>query len=109
MSASEEAMAYWRRQLAPLPQETALPVDLPYPPVSAENRRTRGRTLDVTAPETSLLAAYVALLHRYGRSGEISVGYDGLPLRIGLSGETSFGELERLSSMDGFCSRTSTG
>ncbi|MEU0518088.1 non-ribosomal peptide synthase/polyketide synthase [Streptosporangium sp. NPDC006007] len=95
MSASEEAMAYWRRQLAPLPQETALPVDFPYPSASAGNRRTRARTLAVTAPETSLLTAYVALLHRYGRSGEIGVGYDGLPLRIGLSGETGFGELER--------------
>ncbi|MFC7642240.1 hypothetical protein ACFQX6_15740 [Streptosporangium lutulentum] len=51
--------------------------------------------LTVTAPEASLLAAYVALLHRYGGSGDISVGYDGLPVRVEVSGDTTFGELVR--------------
>ncbi|ACZ86404.1 non-ribosomal peptide synthase/polyketide synthase [Streptosporangium roseum] len=95
MSAIEEATAYWRRQLAPLPQETTLPVDFPYPLSATGNRETRSRTVAVTAPEASLLAGYVALLHRYGGSGDISVGYDGLPVRIGLDGGTSFGELVR--------------
>ncbi|MFD1501195.1 non-ribosomal peptide synthetase, partial [Streptosporangium lutulentum] len=95
MSAIEEATAYWDRRLAPLPQETALPVDFPYPPLPAGERRTRSRMLTVTAPEASLLAAYVALLHRYGGSGDISVGYDGLPVRVEVSGDTTFGELVR--------------
>ncbi|MGV9778882.1 amino acid adenylation domain-containing protein, partial [Streptosporangium sp. NPDC003464] len=92
---ADEAVAYWRRQLAPLPQETALPVDFPYPLLPAEERRTRSRALAVAAPEASLLAAYVALLHRYAGAADVSVGYDGLPVRVGLSGEMSFGELVR--------------
>ncbi|MEU8268914.1 amino acid adenylation domain-containing protein, partial [Sphaerisporangium sp. NPDC049002] len=88
-------MAYWHRRLAPLPQETVLPVDFPYPQTPAGDRETCARTLAMTAPEATLLAAYVALLHRYGGSGEVCVGYEGLPLRVGLDGATTFGELVR--------------
>ncbi|MDH2428009.1 non-ribosomal peptide synthetase [Sphaerisporangium sp. TRM90804] len=95
MSASEEAMAYWRRRLAPLPQETALPVDFPYPLLPAEDRQTRTRPLAVTAQGAAPLAAYVALLHRYGGSGEVTVGHEGLPLRVEVDASTTFGELTR--------------
>ncbi|MEV7969457.1 non-ribosomal peptide synthase/polyketide synthase [Sphaerisporangium sp. NPDC088356] len=145
MSAIEEVTAYWHRRLAPLPQETVLPADFPYPSTPAGDMETRTRTLalslaatsphrlfgdavGVTAqghlrgdavpasqghlrggavpasqgclpgdavPEVFLLAAYVALLHRYGGSGDVCVGYDGLPLRVELDGGTTFGELVR--------------
>ncbi|WP_405145010.1 non-ribosomal peptide synthase/polyketide synthase [Sphaerisporangium sp. NBC_01403] len=126
MSAIEEVTAYWHRRLAPLPQETVLPVDFPYPSAPAVARETRSRTLALSrtgaspashaaaaalgsqvgdastgsragdaVPEASLLAAYVALLHRYGGSGDICAGFDGLPLRVELDGDTTFGELVR--------------
>ncbi|GAA3814321.1 hypothetical protein GCM10022226_39030 [Sphaerisporangium flaviroseum] len=88
-------MAYWGRRLAPLPQETVLPVDFPYPSQASADRETGSRVLTGTAPEMSLLAAYVALLHRYGGSGDITVGYDGSPVRVELSGDTAFGEVVR--------------
>lgn len=61
-------MAYWRRRLAPLPQETALPVDFPYPPLTADRPAPESRSRPLPpelADEAVLLAAYVALLHRY--------------------------------------------
>ncbi|MGW4644572.1 amino acid adenylation domain-containing protein [Sphaerisporangium sp. NPDC004334] len=100
-------MAYWHRRLAPLPQETVLPIDFPHPPAPTAGRETRVRTLagpafasagdprEDAGPEDRLLAAYVALLYRYGGTGDVCVGYDGLPLRVGLDGGTGFGELVR--------------
>lgn len=86
---------FWRRCLDPLPREAALPVDLPYPARPAGERRTLNRPLDPTADEATLLAAYVGLLHRYGGGHDITVGYDGLPVRVGLDGGTGFTELVR--------------
>ncbi|MEU9886264.1 amino acid adenylation domain-containing protein [Sphaerisporangium sp. NPDC051011] len=116
MSGIEEATAYWNRRLSPLPQETALPLDFPYPPSPTGPRVTRTRTLTAPPPATTTvpgpapatepdattafgdlapLAAYVALLHRYGGSGDITVGYDGLPLRVTLTGAATFADLVR--------------
>ncbi|MCX5001327.1 non-ribosomal peptide synthase/polyketide synthase [Streptomyces sp. NBC_00638] len=89
-----DVAAYWRRRLDPLPQEAALPVDFPYPARTGGERRTLGRALAHQADETTLLAAYVALLHRYGGAHDITVGYEGLPVRIALDGGTGFAELE---------------
>ena len=90
-----DVTAYWRRRLDPLPQEAALPVDFPYPLKPGGEPRTIGRTLDATADEATLLAAYVALLHRYGGARDITVGYGGLPVRVALDGGTGFAELVR--------------
>ncbi|MEU4088377.1 amino acid adenylation domain-containing protein, partial [Streptomyces aureus] len=40
-----------------------------------------------------LLAAYVALLHRYGGAHDITVGHESLPIRIALDGSTRFADL----------------
>ncbi|MFF2382011.1 non-ribosomal peptide synthase/polyketide synthase [Streptomyces sp. NPDC058108] len=90
-----EVAEFWRRCLDPLPQEAALPVDFPYPARPAGERRTLNRPLDPTADEATLLAAYVGLLHRYGGGHDITVGYDGLPVRVALDGGTGFTELVR--------------
>ncbi|MFD6304383.1 amino acid adenylation domain-containing protein, partial [Streptomyces sp. NPDC060223] len=85
---------FWREQLVPLPQEAALPVDFAYPQRAVGQTLTRARAFTVPAPETTLLAAYVALLHRYGgREGDLAVAYRGLPVRIALDTETPFAEL----------------
>lgn len=86
MSGIEEATEYWNRRLSPLPQEAALPADLPYPLSPTGHWDTRVRALDVAAPEPVLLAAFVALLHRYGGAGDVTVGYEGLPLRVAVTG-----------------------
>ncbi|MGW1723523.1 non-ribosomal peptide synthase/polyketide synthase [Streptomyces sp. NPDC002306] len=97
VSGPDEAAAveYWRRRLDPLPQEATLPVDFPYPAGPAGERRTLSRALDRTADEVTLLAAYVALLHRYAGTHDITVGYEGLPIRVALDGGTGFTELVR--------------
>ncbi|MGY1496087.1 amino acid adenylation domain-containing protein [Streptomyces sp. QTS52] len=87
--------AFWRRRLAPLPQETALPVDFPYPLRPTGERHTLRRPLTATADEPTLLAAYAALLHRYSGGHDITFGYDGLPLRIAVDGGASFTDLLR--------------
>ncbi|MFC1433676.1 non-ribosomal peptide synthase/polyketide synthase [Streptacidiphilus sp. N1-3] len=95
VSANEEVTAYWRRRLAGLPQETALPVDFPYPLLSSADRDSRSRPLTAAVDEITLLAGYVALLHRYGGGQDITVGHQDLPLRIELDGGTSFADLLR--------------
>ncbi|MDQ0772819.1 amino acid adenylation domain-containing protein/non-ribosomal peptide synthase protein (TIGR01720 family) [Streptomyces aurantiacus] len=99
-----DVTAYWRRRLDPLPQEAVLPVDFPYPLKPGGELRTLSRTLDATADEideadkvdeATLLAAFVALLHRYGGARDITVGYGGLPVRVALDGGTEFAELVR--------------
>ncbi|WP_328369807.1 non-ribosomal peptide synthase/polyketide synthase [Streptomyces sp. NBC_00445] len=91
----ETAAAFWQRQLDPLPLETPLPADFPYPARPDAERRTLSRPLDVTADAPTLLAAYIALLHRYGGGHDITLGHEGLPLRIALDGGTPFAELVR--------------
>ncbi|MCX4237829.1 non-ribosomal peptide synthetase [Streptomyces ortus] len=90
-----DVAAYWRRRLDPLPQEAVLPVDFPYPLTPGGEPRTISRTLDATADEITHLAAFVALLHRYGGARDITVGYGGLPVRVALDGGTAFAELVR--------------
>lgn len=93
------AAAYWRRRLDPLPQEAALPVDFPYPAGPGGERRVVSRAQAGTADEATLLSAFVALLHRYGGARDITVGYDGLPLRVGFDGGTDFSTLvERVAA-----------
>ncbi|WP_405719246.1 non-ribosomal peptide synthase/polyketide synthase [Streptomyces sp. NBC_01537] len=99
MSGNEELTAaaarYWRGRLIPLPQETALPLDFPYPQQLDATRSSRACALTSELPGTAvLLAAYVALLHRYGGGApEVAVAHDGLPLRIEVDGHTTFAEL----------------
>ncbi|MEU9185750.1 amino acid adenylation domain-containing protein [Streptomyces sp. NPDC048484] len=90
-----DVAAYWRRRLDPLPQESVLPVDFPYPPAPGGETRTISRTLGATGDEATLLSAFVALLHRYGGAHDITVGYGGLPVRVALDGGTEFAELVR--------------
>ncbi|WP_405824641.1 amino acid adenylation domain-containing protein [Streptomyces sp. NBC_01390] len=85
--------AFWLRRLDPLPQETALPVDFPYPLRPTGERHTLRRPLTATADEPILLATYAALLHRYSGGHDITFGHDGLPLRIAVDGGTSFADL----------------
>ncbi|WP_330286293.1 amino acid adenylation domain-containing protein [Streptomyces sp. NBC_00576] len=87
--------AFWRRRLEPLPQETALPVDFPYPLRPTGERQTLRRPLTTSADESTLLAAYAVLLHRYSGAHDITLGYDGLPLRIAVDGGAAFTDLVR--------------
>ncbi|WP_371664006.1 amino acid adenylation domain-containing protein [Streptomyces sp. NBC_00280] len=87
--------AFWRRRLEPLPQETALPTDFPYPLHPTGERHTLRRPLATTADEPTLLAVYAALLHRYSAGQDITFGYDGMPLRITVDGGASFTDLVR--------------
>jgi amino acid adenylation domain-containing protein/non-ribosomal peptide synthase protein (TIGR01720 family) len=87
--------AFWRRRLEPLPQETALPTDFPYPLHPTGERHTLRRPLATTADEPTLLAVHAALLHRYGAGHDITFGYDGVPLRITVDGGASFTDLVR--------------
>ncbi|WP_030602513.1 non-ribosomal peptide synthetase [Streptomyces fulvoviolaceus] len=93
MCGSEEVLAYWRRLLTPLPLETALPADRPHPPEPAPERQVH-TVYDVPeAPDPVRLAAFVALLHRYGGAVDITVGYDELPVRVSVEHEPTFREL----------------
>ncbi len=51
--------------------------------------------LDTTADETTLLAAFAALLHRYGGSAahDLTTAHDGLPLRLSVADDRTFAEL----------------
>ncbi|MEU6352023.1 amino acid adenylation domain-containing protein [Streptomyces sp. NPDC047072] len=93
MCGSEEVLAYWRRLLTPPPLEIALPADRPYPPEPVQERGTRTVQDVPAAPAPVLLAAFVALLHRYGGAVDITVGHDGLPLRVSVDHEPTFAGL----------------
>ncbi|MFF3886347.1 non-ribosomal peptide synthase/polyketide synthase [Streptomyces sp. NPDC001914] len=86
-------VAYWRRRLDPLAQEAVLPVDFAYPARSGGDRRTLRRALVHAAGESTLLAAYVALLHRYGGGHDVTVGVEALPVRVAVDGGTGFADL----------------
>ncbi|MBG0857036.1 amino acid adenylation domain-containing protein [Streptomyces spinoverrucosus] len=95
MCGSEEVLAYWRRILTPLPPETALPTDRPRPTRHRPERETRTLTGVPKAPDLVLLAAFVALLHRYSGVSDLTVGHDGLPVRVSVDHEPTFQELVR--------------
>ncbi|MFE7619211.1 amino acid adenylation domain-containing protein, partial [Streptomyces sp. NPDC057496] len=83
-----EQLSYWKRQLAALPEELALPVDRPRPAAPSH----RGEDLDFTVPAATaarirelagttgttpfmvLQAALAVLLHRTGAGTDIPVG-----------------------------------
>ncbi|MFJ3670272.1 non-ribosomal peptide synthase/polyketide synthase [Streptomyces sp. NPDC090106] len=88
---------FWRGRFgAPVP-EVPLPLDHPRPsrPDGPEPRARRAMPLHSTADERTCLAAFVALLHRYGGASatEVTLAHDGLPLRITVDGNVPFAEL----------------
>ncbi|MFJ4686580.1 amino acid adenylation domain-containing protein [Streptomyces sp. NPDC088789] len=93
MCGSEEVLSYWRRTLIPLPLELSLPTDRPHPPEAAPDRETRTLTGLPDAPDSQLLAAFLALLHHYSGATDLTVGHDGLPLRVSVDHEPTFREL----------------
>ncbi|WP_261717665.1 non-ribosomal peptide synthetase [Streptomyces sp. FZ201] len=95
MCGSEEVLAYWQRMLTPLPLETSLPVDRPHPTEPDHAREVRTLSGLPQATDAELLAAFVALLHRYGQATDITVGHDGLPVRVRIDHEPSFQGLLR--------------
>ncbi|MFG3660988.1 amino acid adenylation domain-containing protein [Streptomyces sp. NPDC047706] len=95
MCGSEEVLAYWRRTLTPLPLEISLPTDRSYPAAPAAERQTRTLAGVPEAGEAVLLAAFVALLHRYSGAPDLTVGHDGLPVRVCVDHEPTFQELVR--------------
>ncbi|MEU1192933.1 non-ribosomal peptide synthase/polyketide synthase [Streptomyces sp. NPDC005859] len=96
-SAQATASDYWRRRFAAPVPPPALPLDSPHPPrqEGTAPRARRATTLDVTAGEAAELAAFVALLHRYGGAAATgtAVAHEGLPLRVEVDGDTPFAEL----------------
>ncbi|MEU2875284.1 hypothetical protein, partial [Streptomyces sp. NPDC007070] len=88
---------HWRERFAHPAPETPLPFDFPHPPRPRRPRpqATRTAVLDGPADEATLLAAFVALLHRYGGGtpGEVTLAHEGLPLRVAVDGELPFAEL----------------
>ncbi|MEU6816714.1 non-ribosomal peptide synthase/polyketide synthase [Streptomyces sp. NPDC046860] len=74
-----------------------MPLDRPHPnrPAASAPRDRRTARLVTGAGEDTLLAAFVALLHRYAAAPvtEVTVAHDGLPLRITVDGGTPFAEL----------------
>ncbi|KFG01188.1 hypothetical protein IQ62_09810 [Streptomyces scabiei] len=95
MCGTEEVLAYWRRLLTPLPLEISLSADRPHPPQPLLERATRALADVPDAPDAVLLAAFVALLHRCTGATDLTVGHDGLPLRVSVEHEPSFAELVR--------------
>ncbi|MCX5087583.1 non-ribosomal peptide synthase/polyketide synthase [Streptomyces sp. NBC_00365] len=94
---------FWRRRFASPVPETSLPLDFPQPsrPEGPVSRARRAAVLDVTADEMTRLAAFVALLHRYGGTAatEVTVAHEGLPLRVAVDGDTAFADLrERVTA-----------
>jgi amino acid adenylation domain-containing protein/non-ribosomal peptide synthase protein (TIGR01720 family) len=87
---SEEVLAYWQRLLTPLPLEISLPADRPHPPEPDPGRATRTLSGVPDAADTDLLTAFVALLHRYSGAMDVTVGHDGLPLRVSADHEPAF-------------------
>ncbi|MEU1168291.1 hypothetical protein ABZ372_52265 [Streptomyces sp. NPDC005921] len=88
---------YWRERFAAPAPETSLPLDFPYPahPLEPRPRATRTAALAASADEATLLAAFVALLHRYGggTAQDLTVAHDGLPLRLSVAGGMPFAEV----------------
>ncbi|MFJ9351606.1 non-ribosomal peptide synthase/polyketide synthase [Streptomyces sp. NPDC101237] len=88
---------YWRQRFAAPAPETALPYDFPHRPRTQERPRPVRRTAAPAtgADEATRLAAFVALLHRYGdtEATELTVAHDGLPLRLTVTGGLSFAQL----------------
>ncbi|MDX3798339.1 non-ribosomal peptide synthetase [Streptomyces sp. AK04-3B] len=95
MCGSEEVLSFWRRTLTPPPAETSLPVDRPHASTPTPARESRALTGLPDATDTELLAAFVALLHRYSAAVDLTVGHDGLPVRVSLAHEPDFRELTR--------------
>ncbi|MFI9612826.1 amino acid adenylation domain-containing protein [Streptomyces sp. NPDC052023] len=95
MCGSEEVLAYWRRMLTPLPLEISLPTDRPCPATPGAERETRTLAGVPEAGDAELLAAFVALLHRYSGAPDLTVGHDGLPVRVSVDHEPTFQELVR--------------
>ncbi|MFD9134802.1 amino acid adenylation domain-containing protein [Streptomyces bottropensis] len=95
MCGTEEVLAYWRRLLTSLPLEISLPADRPHPPQPLLERDTRVLADVPDAPDAVRLAAFVALLHRYTGATDLTVGHDGLPLRVSVDHDPSFAELVR--------------
>ncbi|MFE6281176.1 amino acid adenylation domain-containing protein [Streptomyces sp. NPDC057877] len=95
MCGSEEVLAYWRRSLTPPPPEISLPTDRPHPPEPTTHRETRTLSGLPTAPDRVLLTAFVALLHHYSGATDLTVGHDGLPVRVSVEHEPDFRELTR--------------
>ncbi|UUU27828.1 non-ribosomal peptide synthetase [Streptomyces sp. DSM 40750] len=95
MCGSEEVLAHWRRLLTPLPLEISLPADRPHPPQPVPQRDTRALSDVPDAPDAVRLTAFVALLHRYTGATDLTVGHDGLPLRVSVEHEPTFAELVR--------------
>ncbi|WP_086784436.1 non-ribosomal peptide synthetase [Streptomyces caniscabiei] len=93
MCGSEEVLSHWRRLLTPLPLEIALPADRPHPQQPLPERDSRVLSDVADAPDVVRLAAFVALLHRYTGATDLTVGHDGLPLRVSVEHEPTFAEL----------------
>ncbi|WP_051707174.1 MULTISPECIES: non-ribosomal peptide synthase/polyketide synthase [unclassified Streptomyces] len=74
-----------------------MPLDFPHParPAGPAPYARRVTPLDLTADADTRLAAFVALLHRYGGAAttDLTVAHDGLPLRLTVDGDTPFTEL----------------
>ncbi|WP_327371688.1 non-ribosomal peptide synthetase [Streptomyces sp. NBC_01217] len=81
--------------LTPPPPETALPIDRPHPPEPDPGRVGRVLTGLPGASDAVLLAAFVALLHRYSGAADLTVGHDGLPVRVSVDHEPTFQDLVR--------------
>ncbi|NEA45414.1 hypothetical protein, partial [Streptomyces sp. SID10815] len=84
---------HWREWFGSPAPQTSLPFDFPHPPHPRRSGPYADRTapLGPTADETTRLAAFIALLHRYGGGapGEVTVAHEGLPLRVPVHGELS--------------------
>ncbi|MFI9820561.1 amino acid adenylation domain-containing protein [Streptomyces sp. NPDC052013] len=93
MCGSEEVLAHWQRLLLPLPLEISLPADRPHPPEPTPHRDTRTLPGVPEAPGLVLLAAFAALLHRYSGATDLTVGHDGLPVRVSLAHQPTFRDL----------------
>jgi amino acid adenylation domain-containing protein len=120
-----DALAYWRELLADDPQFLDLPTDYPQPKVRSSQGHTRVFRIpssadeqlrllarsESTTPYVVLLAAFVALLHRYTEQDDIVIGtpvvgrtrfdleeslgffVNTIPLRVRVGADPSFREL----------------
>ncbi|MER5793880.1 non-ribosomal peptide synthase/polyketide synthase [Streptomyces sp. NPDC001980] len=74
-----------------------MPFDLPHParPQEPRPRAVRTAAHAVPADEPTRLAAFVALLHRYGGGAaqDLTVAHEGLPLRLPVNGTMTFAEV----------------